>query len=313
MAVNRGLGKGLSALFSDTDAEYLNSENINPTQVSDSRFSPPQSKAATDGAPAKIDIDLIYANPSQPRRLFDTDALQELADSIRQHGIVQPISLNRDGDGKYMIIAGERRYRAAKIAGLTQVPAVIGEFSQREIKEIALIENLQREDLNSIEAATAIKQLMEEYKLTQEDAAKRIGKSRPAVANLLRLLTLPQEIISYVRQGSLSEGHARALIGAETYFAITLARQAMDKGLSVREVESLVKGKKRPAPSAFSAQSQPQPQQSRELKDLINHMQRVFGTKVSAVGTDSKGRIYIDYFTTDDLDRIFDIVEKLKR
>lgn len=319
MANNRGLGKGLSALFSDTESEYLRSETLNTITKRSPLFTEDTAKTAKEvvsekidsGKPLKLSLENVYANPNQPRKEFQQESLSELADSISQHGIIQPLTVTPDEDGKYMIIAGERRFRAAKLAGLKEVPVYVDNYTPREIKEIALIENLQREDLNSIEAGIAIRQLMEEYSLTQEQVSKRIGKSRSAVANMLRLLTLPQEITAYVIKGDLSEGHARQLIGLDTYYAIGIARQVIEKNMSVRQLEELLKGKN--AKKKPVSKEPLQLSQSRELKDLINNMQRVFGTKVSAMGSDSKGRIYIDYFTRDDLDRIFDLLDKLSK
>lgn len=306
MAVNRGLGKGLSALFSDTDAEYENSsvqKEVN--QI------PQNEKAENNIGAINVKIENIYANPAQPRKTFDSEALNELSQSIAKHGILQPLLLTQK-HGKYMIIAGERRFRAAKLAGFDSVPAIIKDYSEKQIKEISLIENLQREDLNAIEAAVALKQLMEEYNLTQDELSRRIGKSRSAIANLVRLLSLPSKILDMVKNRKITEGHARTLIGLEADKAIFLAQEAAEKGLSVREMEKAVKDINN-IKSSNIVKKQDNITHSRELKDLIDDMQRIFGTKVTAVGTDTKGRIYIDYYSTDDLDRIFDITEKLKK
>lgn len=297
MAVNRGLGKGLSALFSDTNAEYGNVEIGSKTQPE-------------KGQPSqKISVKDIFVNPNQPRKSFDRETLSELSQSIREHGIISPLVLCPRGD-KYMIVAGERRFRAALEAGLDEVPAIIRDFSDRQIKEIALIENLQREDLNAVDAAEALKQLMEEYNLTQEDVAKRIGKSRPWVANILRLLSLPRIVLDMVKDKKLTEGHARALIGLEYTEATALAQRAAEQSLSVRDMEKLAKESRSPSRPKERAHEIPH---SMELKDLIADMQRVLGTKVSAVGTNAKGRIYIDYFSADDLDRLYNLIQKMKR
>lgn len=303
MAVNRGLGKGLSALFSDTDAEYGNSSVSESSNIS--------ANNTVSGKPLMLPVERVYPNPGQPRKIFEPSALNELADSIKQHGIIQPVIVTPK-NGRYMIIAGERRYRAAKLAGLLEIPAYVKEFSDKEIKEVSLIENLQREDLNPIEAADAIKQLMDEFSLTQEELSQRIGKSRPAIANLLRLLNLPYEIIDMVKQKKLSEGHARCLIGLEKATAVNLARTAAEKGFTVREMERAVKSVSHRSAVKNKKPEFAQVSQSRELKYLISDMQRVFGTKVSAVGSDIKGRIYIDYYTCDDLERIFEVIEKIK-
>lgn len=285
--VKKGLGKGLGALLS----VYNNENEPEKVEKENSNF-------------REIKISKIIANPNQPRKNFDTVALKELAESIKTHGIIQPIVLNESEDGKYMIIAGERRWRAAKIAGLTVVPAFVKKYTAKQVKEIAIIENLQREDLNPIEAARAIKQLMEEYSLTQEVVAERIGKSRPAIANTLRLLTLPIEIIDLVEKNKLSAGHARCLVSLNNPLEQTkVATLAVSKKLSVRDVEKIVRNMLNPNPQ------RPKSEQSIELKDMINEMQRVLGTKVSAIGNDNKGRIYIDYYSKDDLDRIFDLIQ----
>lgn len=299
MAVNRGLGKGLSALFSQTEAEYEQS----------SKRSHPSKQEGESGA-SMIAVSDIYANPSQPRRTFSAESIRELSLSIKEHGVLQPIIVCKR-DGKYMIIAGERRFRASIEAGLDSIPAIVKDYSEQKIMEVSLIENLQREDLNAIEAAQGIKQLIDRYSLTQEEISQTIGKSRPAIANLLRLLSLPQEILAMVKQSTLSEGHARCLVGLEREKAVYLAMQAVEKNLSVRELERLVKftakakvKKGLPPQSNF--------EQSSEVKSLIGDMQRVFGTKVVLSGTSQKGRIYIDYYSYDDIERIYDIIEKMK-
>ena len=209
-----------------------------------------------------------------------------------------------------MIIAGERRWRASNMAGLQKVPVVIKNYTEKQIKEISIIENLQREDLNPIEAARAIKQLMDEYNLTQEAVADRIGKSRPSVANTLRLLSLYPDVVKMIEDGRLSSGHARSLVVVDdTTQQLKLAKQAADGKMSVRDLEKAVKNYLNP-PKHASAKTN---EQSLELKELINEMQRVFATKVSAIGNDNKGRIYIDYYSRDDLDRLADMIELLKK
>ena len=297
MKPTRGLGKGLSALFSETEEDYGKSLLFEE-----------EAKAKGEGV-TEIDVNSIFANPNQPRKVFDETALRELADSISKHGVIMPIIVNKSGD-RYMIIAGERRFRASKIAGLSKVPVIIKTYDERQIKEISLIENLQREDLNPIEAATAMRSLMNDYGMTQEDLADRIGKSRPAIANTLRLLSLSQEVIKMVANGELSAGHARALIPLPAVDQIKFAGEAIKGGLSVRDVEKKVK-------DYFSPPEEKQKKKikqelSAELKELIYDMQRVFGTRVNAIGNDNKGRIYIDYYTRDDLDRLGELLEFLK-
>ena len=294
MKINRGLGKGLSALFSETEEDYGKSLLF-------------EEDTPAGGEKVKeIDISSVYANPNQPRKVFDETALKELADSISKHGVIMPIIVNKSGD-RYMIIAGERRFRASKLAGLSKIPVIIKNYDQRQIKEISLIENLQREDLNPIEAATAMRSLMQDYGLTQEELADRIGKSRPAIANTLRLLTLSQDVIRMVANGSLSAGHARALISLPDTDQLKIANEAVKKGASVRDVEQMVKDYF--TPPEEKAKKKQKVELSAELKELIVNMQRVLGTKVNAIGNDRKGRIYIDYYTRDDLDRLSEIIE----
>ncbi len=298
----KGLGKGLAALLQDTQEDY-------------SKFS--YDNLGTEGEEIKnsvveINIDLIEANPNQPRKIFDPTSLQELADSIAVHGVIMPIVVNKKGN-KYMIIAGERRWRASKIAGMKTVPSIIKEYNERQVKEISLIENLQREDLNPIEAANAMKLLMEEYDITQEELAERIGKSRSAIANTLRLLSLDQGVIDLVSTNQLSQGHARALITLPKNEQLNIAKRAVSERMSVREVEQAVKNYYNPPEDEKRRKkAEMEANMSVELKDLIVRMQRSFGTKVSAIGNDRKGRIYIDYYTRDDLDRISDLLDKIK-
>ena len=290
--IKKGLGKGINALISVYDEEEDVSTN----------------EETKENGVAEIAIGEIIANPNQPRKHFDEEALNDLANSIKVHGIIQPIVLNKKTDGKYMIIAGERRWRAAKIAGLQTVPAYIRDFTEKQIKEISIIENLQREDLNPIEAAKAIKQLMEEYKLTQEAVAERIGKSRSVIANTVRLLTLPMEVVDLIENNKLSAGHAKILVALDTQEEqIKVANVAVNKKMSVRDIEKLVKAINNPS------KERPKSEQSIELREMINEMQRVFATKVSAIGNDNKGRIYIDYYSKDDLDRISDLIELINK
>lgn len=297
MKPNRGLGKGLSALFSETEEDYGKSLLFDeePTK---------KGEGVTE-----IDVSSIFANPNQPRKVFDETALKELADSISKHGVIMPIIVNKSGD-RYMIIAGERRFRASKLAGLSKVPVIVKTYNERQIKEISLIENLQREDLNPIEAATAMRSLMNDYGMTQEELADRIGKSRPAIANTLRLLNLSPEVIKLVANGNLSAGHARTLVSVPQTDQVKIAEKAIKEGFSVREIEKCVKDYF--SPPEEKAKKKVKMELSNELKELISDMQRVFGTRVNAIGNDKKGRIYIDYYTRDDLDRLSEILEFLK-
>lgn len=306
MDKKKGLGRGLESLF----GIYEEDSDKNITNQSTATTAKSAEKALNSGDILELNINKINPNPNQPRKNFDEEALQELASSIKLHGVIQPLVVTKQSSDSYMIIAGERRWRAAKMAGLEKVPVVIKAYTEKQIKEISLIENLQREDLNPIEAARAIKQLMDEYNLTQETVSDRIGKSRSSVANTLRLLTLYPDVIRMIEDGRLSSGHARSLVVVDdTTQQIKLAKQAADGKMSVRELEKAVKNYLNP-PKNVSTKVK---EQSLELKELINEMQRVFATKVSAIGNDNKGRIYIDYYSRDDLDRLADMVELLKK
>lgn len=300
MAVKKGLGRGLSALLGDSEHQY------------DLSFRDEENKSVAsvdNGDTAKeIPVSQIDPNVNQPRKNFDEVALSELANSIRIHGVISPIILVTQPNGRYMIIAGERRWRASKKAGLLTIPAIVRNYTPQQVKEISLIENLQREDLNPIETAIAIKQLMDDYHYTQEQVADRIGKSRPAVANTLRLLHLSAPVVDLVANGKLSPGHARCLVVVENpEDQFKLALMGSDNKLTVRDFEKLVKNYLNPKPAKQKSE------QSVELKDMVARMQRSFATKVSALGNDRKGRIYIDYYNSDDLDRICDILEIVEK
>ena len=272
-----GLGRGLGALLSDIEEESV----ISTTESSEMLLAN------------------IEPNIDQPRKQFNKDALSALVESIKRHGIITPLIVTPKDDGKYMIIAGERRYRAAKAAGLISVPVCIRECTPVQIDELSLIENIQREDLNAMEVARAIKKLIDDYGYTQEEAAERIGKARPTVANFLRLIDLTEPVQRLVEDGKLSAGHARCLVVVtDPAKQLELAEKGCGEKLSVRDFEKLVKNavspKKPTAPVV----------QSLELKDMIVRMQRTFGTKVSLLGNDNKGRIFIDYYTSDDLNRL---------
>lgn len=300
MAIKKGLGRGLESLFAMYDEEVGNENITNDIQTA----------VPVNNGVIEIDINKIQPNPNQPRKNFDQEALDDLACSIKTHGVIQPIVLNKTEGDKYLIIAGERRYRASIIAGLKTIPAIIKNYTDKQIKEISIIENLQREDLNPIEAARAIKQLMEEYKLTQETVSERIGKSRSNIANTLRLLNLYPDVVTMVEKGMLSAGHARCLVVVEEpTMQLRLANQCVKDKWNVRDLEKAVK-------RALNPQAQkknPVSEQSLELKELVNQMQRVLSTKVSAIGNDNKGRIYIDYYSRDDLDRIAEYIEIVRK
>ena len=288
-----GLGRGLDSLLKVYDEETETKKVEEPIN----------SYTMRHGDVEKIDIDKIYTNPNQPRKNFDKESLNELAESIRIHGLIQPIVVNEMPDG-YMIIAGERRFRACKLCGLKEIDAVVKNYSNKQIAEIAIIENLQREDLNPVEVAKGIKKLMDEYGLTQEKVAERLGKSRSAIANSLRILTLYPEVLELIEKGKISFGHAKILAAITDYATqLILAKKIAKDKLTVRdlekEVDSILGNKKKKKIAKLP---------SEELQDFISEMQRKLGTKVTVIGNDKKGRIYIDYYSQDDLDRIYDVV-----
>ncbi len=288
-----GQGLGLGALFSDYTAD-ITTYDVN---------------GDLNKGVEEMDIELIIPNPEQPRKNFDEYLLNELAISIKRYGVIQPITVVKNGL-KYIIIAGERRYRACKIAGLKKIPVIVKDYTEKECKEIALIENLQREDLNPIEEAVAFRKLIDEYNLSQEELANNLGKSRPAIANSLRLLTLHPQVQKLVVDGRLSAGHARCLVSIKDYDAqIKYANAAADKKISVRELEMMV--------NAYLNPNKETPKKTikltQELKEFVNDMQRIFATKVKIVGNEEKGRIYMDYYTKDDLQRIYELIDSLKK
>ena len=254
----------------------------------------------------EIDIGELDPNPDQPRRVFPAESIAQLAASIREQGVLQPILVTPTPGGRYRIVAGERRYRAAREAGLERVPCVVRELDATQQMEIALIENLQREDLNPMDAAQGIRALMDQCGYTQEQAAERLGKSRPAVANLLRLLTLPEDIAALVRDGSLSAGHARVLAGLhDPERQRELAQRALREGLSVRALEALAAEApaKRPAhrPAALTP----------ELKDFQARLRDTMGVKVSIAGGEQRGRITLHYTSAEELQRLWEMTERL--
>lgn len=295
--MKKGLGRGLDSLF----GVYENTEEIKDKKVV--RMPGDLDGDLSNDVVHEILISDIDANINQPRRNFDESTLRELADSIKVHGVIQPIIVVKMGE-RFMIIAGERRYRASKIAGLSTIPAIIKNYSEKEIAEVSLLENLQREDLNPMECARAMKKLMTDFGWTQDFVAERLGKSRPVVANTIRLLNLEPEVIEMIEKGKLSAGHARSLVAVTDKKAqIKLAKQVCEKKLTVRDLEKAVR--------SISGAKERNPQ-SVELRELIDNMKRVLGTKVSVLGTDQRGRIYIDYYSRADLDRIFELIEKVK-
>ncbi|HWR58382.1 MAG TPA: ParB/RepB/Spo0J family partition protein [Thermodesulfovibrionales bacterium] len=250
-----------------------------------------------------IDIDRIIPGDLQPRKVFRDEALKELAASIREKGVLQPIIVSRTGDGTFRLIAGERRWRASSLAGLKKIPAIIKDVSSADSLEIALIENIQREDLNPVEMASAFNRLMQDFHLTQEQLSARVGKDRATVANYLRLLKLPDEIRTFVNDGLLSMGHARAILSAEGRPSqLEIARRVIHKGLSVRETEGLAKK------LAGDTKRKTHPKKKDpQIASLEDRLIRSLGTKVRIHHKGKKGKIEIEYYSLDELDRLLDI------
>ena len=296
MPVKGGLGRGLESLFNN----FKNTDEIE--NVSRETLEKEGKSVQT------ISISMIDPNKDQPRKVFDEEALNELASSIKIHGVLQPI-LVVERNGRYLIVAGERRWRASKLAGLKEIPCIVADFTNDQVKEISIIENLQRKDLTPIEEAKAIKSLIDEFGWTQDVVAERLGKSRPVISNTLRILNLEPEVIKMIEEGKISAGHARSLVVVQDRDAqLRLANQVCERKLTVRDLENAVKVTKKPK----NATNNNTGKISNEFHELIMDMQRVFGTKISVMGNEHRGRIYIDYFSKDDLDRIYEIVDKLK-
>ena len=250
-----------------------------------------------------VDINLLDINPGQPRKAFDKEALEQLADSIREVGLLQPILVQRV-EGRYRIIAGERRFRAARLAGLTEVPVLAADYDEAEIHEVSLIENIQREDLNPIEEAAAIRFLMKQHDMTQEEVAARLGKSRPAIANALRLLQLPEPVIEQLKSGVLSAGHGRALAGlSDETLILQLAAECVQNEYSVRALEERIRRLNEPKKPAVKKEKKPL---STDLKSIEDAFRESLGTKVTLSGSSTRGKITIEYYNKEDLERVYE-------
>ena len=260
-----------------------------------------------------VPLDKLVPNPDQPRKRFNEESLAELAESIRMHGIIQPLVVRKRGE-EYVIIAGERRFRAAKMADLTEVPVIIKDYDEVKTREISLIENLQREDLNAIEESEAVKELMDAYGYTQEEVAAKLGKARPSIANSLRLLNLTGEVKDLVRRDKLSAGHARALLPiTNPTHQVEMAKKAVAEGWSVRETEKQVRYYLKPETRPTKMTDTVREKMSVEMRGFVDDMTRVFATRVRLMGNEQKGRISIDYFSNDDLQRIYEVIQALKK
>lgn len=298
----KGLGRGLGSLLGILDDE----EKVQPIAKEEKVDTPPQVVVPEGEVVEEIAIGLIDNNPNQPRKNFDPTALSELAQSIKMYGVIQPILVTKRNE-RYMIVAGERRFRATKLAEKKTIPAIVKEFTEAQVKEIALLENIQRQDLNPIETARAMKELMDSYNWTQEALADRLGKSRPGVANTLRLLTLCPEVIDLIEKGKLSAGHARSLVVVSNpEVQLKLANQVVNSKLTVRDMENAVKQVSKENRRAIA--SSKDPELSLEMKEFKNNLERKFATKIEIKGTEKKGKIVINYYNADDLDRIYEIL-----
>lgn len=271
----RGLGKGLDALFADNAAD------------------------TTVGGVVTLKLNEIEPNRGQPRKNFDENALAQLADSIKQHGVLQPLVVRPiSGGGGYQLVAGERRWRASRMAGLSEIPVIVKELDDEQVVAIALIENLQREDLNPVEEAEGYRTLMDSYSLTQDEVSQRVGKSRPVIANALRLLTLPTEVLEMVKNGSLSQGHARTLLALTDKDSMKrLARDIITKGLSVREVEKQVKRQQSGEPPSRLPETVGGVLENEVARSLTERL----GRKVRVVAGKNKGIVEIEYYSEEDL------------
>lgn len=279
MAAKKALGRGLDVLLDELDLEEQQTGSIEQVSLYD-----------------------IDTNPDQPRKTFDEEKLNELAASIKRHGVVQPLIVKQNGT-RYTIIAGERRFRAARIAGLSTVPVLVSDMDENAIMEVALVENIQRENLNPIEEAAAIRLLMEQHDLTQEEVSARIGKSRPAIANALRLLSLDKPVAEMIKTGKLSAGHGKMLAGiADVAQQRALAEKAVEKDWSVRRLENELQF------ASWEKKPKVKQEYSPEFRAAIRAMRNKLKTKVSVEGTEEKGRIVISYFSPDDLETIYQAI-----
>ena len=293
MSKKFGLGKGLNALIpEDTILGTLDTKVEKANDIK-------------ENSSILIDINLIKSNEGQPRKTFDDEKILELAESIKSNGIIQPLVLKKVDD-EYIIVAGERRWRAAKSIGIKEVPAIVMNLTEKQILEISLIENIQREDLNSIEEALAYKKLINDFNLTQEELSKRIGKSRVTITNTLRLLNLSEDVQQYIIEGVISEGHGRALLGiTDSKVQCELAQSVIDDKLSVRELELLIRKLKT---SHTRAKTKISNETNQYYKDVTYKLENYFGTKVNITNKNNKGKIEIEYYSEEDLQRILEII-----
>ena len=302
----KGLGKGLGAIFGE---DVVKESNEELTKV---KRSLPAEEEETKGS-LMVKISLIEPNRDQPRKDFNEEELQELAESIKNYGVLQPLLVQKKGTS-YELIAGERRWRAAKLAGLKEVPVVLREYSKQQAMEIALIENEQRADLNPIEEAQAYQQLVKEFHLTQEEIAARVSKNRATITNAMRLLKLDEEIQNLLIKGAISSGHARAILSLEDkQLQKKAAKEVLDKRLSVRETEKLAKRLARASAEKSERNEKKDGALALIFQDLEERMKTIMGTKVSIHNKDrNKGRIEIEYYSEAELERIVEMIESIR-
>ena len=305
----KGLGKGLDALFGDVEVTPVKSANKKESRKqakADTAAKKSDETEASQGGVLYIDINDIKPNTGQPRKHFDEEKLEELASSIQQHGLIQPIVLRKLKTG-YEIVAGERRWRACRIVGLKEVPCIVKELTDEENMLLAIIENMQREDLNPIEEAEGLKQMIDTYGLTQEQVSYSVGKSRPYITNSLRLLKLPEEVRTLTASGEISVGHAKALAAVKDRDKqITLAKKTAKDGLSVRQIELMAKETKAPARKA------PKVKKSADEKKIEEDMKNALGTKVNLNRKGKKGKIEIEFYSDEELERLIELITSLK-
>lgn len=291
---NRGLGTGLEALFSNSE--------IDMGKISEGDLEETEGKGID-----LIDINDIKPNEKQPRKNFDETKLDELAASIKEHGLIQPVILRKASRG-YEIVAGERRWRACRKAGFKEIPSIIKELTDEENMLLAIIENMQREDLDPIEEAEGLNQMIDTFGLTQEEVSKSVGKSRPYITNALRLLKLPEEVRSFLSQGKLSVGHARAIAGvADSSRQIELAQYVIEKDLSVREIEKLIKE----SSLQKNKTSRKKAEKSPDVKRVEEDLKQIMGTKVTLSQKGKKGRIEIEYYSKEELERLIGMLKTI--
>lgn len=313
-----GLGRSISAMFGEDKIkkEFLKQKNIEEQMDKKAGTETENVKSENLGKELMVKINLVQPNVAQPRKTFDDEKINELADSINKYGILQPIIVRKE-NSLYKIIAGERRWRAAKIAGLTVVPIRIKEYDEKTAKEVALIENVQREDLNAVEEAQAYQSLINEYGLTQEEVAKRVSKNRSTIANAMRILKLNDDILELIKTGKLTEGHGRALLSIEDEnLRDKIAKKVIEENLSVRDIENLARLEKMNQAKKNKkvlSESEEITQMKIIVKDIEKKLKNKLNTKVKiTVKNVNEGKIEIDYYTKEDLDNIYTLINQAK-